>query len=199
MQEINAGYGRKGEGDLAIFHFTVKIVGRSKGKSIIAASAYLNGDVMKNEETGRKIEEKYQSGQAVSASWKVEENRIIKKQNAILKKLQEVFGQVGILLKQWKERLNDIRRKQRSYSHDGEYVRDMGFSAVAIAERVGHESIDITYRYAHLFPSKQLDMVNKLENKNRMMEGYSDVTEEDMEIAKSSSVVSFQKYFSRIG
>ena len=40
-------------GALAIFHFTVKIVGRSKGKSIIAASAYLNGDVMKNEETGK--------------------------------------------------------------------------------------------------------------------------------------------------
>lgn len=69
----------------------------------------------------RKIEERYQSGQAVSASWKVERNRIIKKQNKILKKLQEVFGQVGILLKQWKERLNDIRRKQRSYSSDGEY------------------------------------------------------------------------------
>ena len=32
-----------------------------------------------------------------------------------------MFGQVGILLKQWKERLNDIRRKQRSYSPDGEY------------------------------------------------------------------------------
>ena len=32
---------------MAIFHFTVKIVGRSKGKSIIAASAYLNGAVMK--------------------------------------------------------------------------------------------------------------------------------------------------------
>ena len=29
---------------------------------------------------------------------------------------------------------------------------DMGFSAVAIADRVGHESIEITYRYAHLFP-----------------------------------------------
>ena len=38
---------------IAIFHYTVKIVGRSKGKSIISASAYLNGDVMKNEETGR--------------------------------------------------------------------------------------------------------------------------------------------------
>lgn len=32
---------------MAIFHYTVKIVGRSKGKSIISASAYLNGDVMK--------------------------------------------------------------------------------------------------------------------------------------------------------
>lgn len=69
----------------------------------------------------RKIEGKYHSGQFASASWKVEENRIIKKQNAILKKLQEVFGQIGILVKQWKERLNDIRRKQRSYSADGEY------------------------------------------------------------------------------
>ena len=38
---------------MAIFHYTVKIVGRSKGKSVISASAYLNGDVMKNEETGR--------------------------------------------------------------------------------------------------------------------------------------------------
>lgn len=32
-----------------------------------------------------------------------------------------MFGQVGILLKQWKGRLNDLRRKQRSYSSDGEY------------------------------------------------------------------------------
>ena len=38
---------------MAIFHYTIKIVGRSKGKSVISASAYLNGDVMKNEETGR--------------------------------------------------------------------------------------------------------------------------------------------------
>ena len=44
---------------------------------------------------------------------------------------------------------------------------DMGFSAVAIAERVGHESIEITYRYAHLFPSKQVEMADKL-NMERM-------------------------------
>lgn len=40
----------------------------------------------------------------------------------------------------------------------------MGFSAVAIAERVGHESIDITYRYAHLFPDKQMEMANRLDD-----------------------------------
>ena len=40
----------RGNRIMAIFHFTVKIVGRSKGKSVISASAYLNGDVMKNTE-----------------------------------------------------------------------------------------------------------------------------------------------------
>ena len=44
---------------------------------------------------------------------------------------------------------------------------DMGYNAVAIAERMGHESIDITYRYAHLFPTVQSDMANKL---NTLME-----------------------------
>ena len=40
---------------------------------------------------------------------------------------------------------------------------EMGFSALAIADRVGHESIDITYRYAHLFPNKQTEMADKLD------------------------------------
>ena len=39
----------------------------------------------------------------------------------------------------------------------------IGFSATAIADRVGHESIDITYNYAHLFPSKQTEMADKLD------------------------------------
>lgn len=29
----------------------------------------------------------------------------------------------------------------------------MGFSVVAIADRVGHENTDIAFRYAHLFPN----------------------------------------------
>ena len=39
---------------------------------------------------------------------------------------------------------------------------EMGFSTLVIADRVGHESIDIIYRYAHLFPNKQTEMVEKL-------------------------------------
>ena len=46
----------------------------------------------------------------------------------------------------------------------------MGFSAVAIAERVGHESIEITYRYAHLFPSKGKEIANKLNIENGVCE-----------------------------
>lgn len=40
---------------------------------------------------------------------------------------------------------------------------DMGFSALAIADRVGHESINITYNYAHLFPSRQDEMADRLD------------------------------------
>lgn len=38
----------------------------------------------------------------------------------------------------------------------------MGYSAVAIADRVGHESIAITLQYAHMFPSAQQDMADDL-------------------------------------
>ncbi|NSJ71731.1 MobA/MobL family protein, partial [Blautia faecis] len=53
LPEIYTGCAERRNPDMAIFHYTIKIVGRSKGKSVISASAYLNGDVMKNEETGR--------------------------------------------------------------------------------------------------------------------------------------------------
>ena len=54
-------------------------------------------------------------------------------------------------------RIHDIR-----HSHVSHLI-DLGFSATAIADRVGHESIDITYNYAHLFPSKQTEMADKLD------------------------------------
>ncbi len=39
---------------------------------------------------------------------------------------------------------------------------ELGFSPTQIADRLGHESASITIRYAHLYPSVQRDMANKL-------------------------------------
>ena len=55
-------------------------------------------------------------------------------------------------------RIHDLR-----HSHISLLIQ-LGYSAVAIADRVGHESIDITYRYAHLFPSTQGEMAKSLNN-----------------------------------
>ena len=55
-------------------------------------------------------------------------------------------------------RIHDLR-----HSHISLLI-EMGYSVVAIADRVGHESINITYNYAHLFPSTQTDMADKLNN-----------------------------------
>ena len=61
-----------------------------------------------------------------------------------------------------KIRVHDLR-----HSHVSLLI-NMGFSAVAIADRMGHESIDITYRYAHMFPTVQTEMADKL---NALKEG----------------------------
>lgn len=58
-------------------------------------------------------------------------------------------------------RIHDLR-----HSHVSLLI-EMGFSAIAIADRLGHESIEVTYRYAHLFPSKQTEIANKLEIERR--------------------------------
>ncbi len=55
-----------------------------------------------------------------------------------------------------------IRVHDMRHSHVSLLI-DMGYSAVAIAKRVGHRSIDITFRYAHLFPSVQMEMVKQLD------------------------------------
>ncbi|MCM1114138.1 MAG: site-specific integrase [Clostridium sp.] len=56
-----------------------------------------------------------------------------------------------------KIRIHDLR-----HSHVSLLIEE-GFSAVAIGDRVDHESIDITFRYAHLFPTKQDEIANKLD------------------------------------
>lgn len=53
-------------------------------------------------------------------------------------------------------RIHDLR-----HSHVSLLINE-GYGAVAIAERLGHESVDITYHYAHLFPNVQENMANTL-------------------------------------
>lgn len=40
----------------------------------------------------------------------------------------------------------------------------MGFIAADIANRVGHEGVKITYRYAHMFPNKDLMIAKKIKH-----------------------------------
>lgn len=57
--------------------------------------------------------------------------------------------------------LKPIRIHDLRHSHVSHLI-ELGFTPVAIAERVGHESIEITLRYAHLFPTKQTEMAARL-------------------------------------
>lgn len=58
-------------------------------------------------------------------------------------------------------RIHDLR-----HSHVSLLI-EMGFGVFAIADRVGHKSIDITYRYAHLFPTTQQAIADKLNMERR--------------------------------
>ena len=52
---------------------------------------------------GCPIEEKYLTGQIRKGSWKVEENQMIKKQNALLQKVIATFGKVSGAFSMWRE------------------------------------------------------------------------------------------------
>ena len=109
-------------------------------------------------------------------------NRIIKMPQFLCEEMQEYIGMLYGLKK--KDRIFTVTKSylhhemdrgakaagvKRIRIHDLRHSHislliDMGFSAVAIADRVGHESIDITYQYAHLFPSKQTEMADRLDD-----------------------------------
>ena len=55
-------------------------------------------------------------------------------------------------------RVHDLRHSHASL------LIELGFSALLISERLGHESVTTTLNiYAHLFPSKQSEVVEKLQ------------------------------------
>ena len=78
-------------------------------------------------------------------------------------------------------RIHDIR-----HSHVSLLI-EMGFSALAIAERMGHEAVDITYRYAHLFPTKQDEMA-AWSGMNRQDYIIAKLTDTQVEVRPSVSV-----------
>lgn len=61
-----------------------------------------------------------------------------------------------------KIRIHDLRHSHVSF------LINKGFTALEIGNRVGHESEKITYRYAHLFPTKQDEMADFLDNERGM-------------------------------
>lgn len=78
-----------------------------------------------------------------------------------------------------KSQVKRIRIHDLRHSHVSLLI-ELGFSATAIADRVGHESIDITYRYAHLFPSKQKEMALSLTQvRSNKANDWKDLLEED--------------------
>ena len=67
-----------------------------------------------------------------------------------------------------KIRVHDLR-----HSHISLLV-DMGFSAKAIGDRVGHESEHITNHYTHLFPSRQTEMADRLNDARELNQDTDD-------------------------
>lgn len=59
-------------------------------------------------------------------------------------------------------RVKRIRIHDLRHSHVPLLI-ELGYSPLAIADRLGHESTEVTMRYAHLFPNKQDDMADYLE------------------------------------
>ena len=130
-----------------------------------------------------RINKSYQRmhGEDVITSPKTKKsNRIIKMPDFLCEEMKDYFSQLYGLKK--KDRIFTITKSylhhemdrgaekagvKRIRIHDLRHSHvslliDMGFSVVAIGERVGHESERITLDYAHLFPSKQDEMARKL-------------------------------------
>ena len=64
------------------------------------------------------------------------------------------------------ERISICRFHEFSHSHASLLV-EMGFTPLAIAERLGHEKIETTLNtYSHLYPNKQGELADRLEMEN---------------------------------
>lgn len=91
---------------------------------------------------------------------KTDERLFIVTKSYLNHEMERGAKQVGVK----KIRVHDIRHSAVSL------LIDMGFSVLAIGERMGHEAEKITYRYAHLFPTVQTEMAEKFKMERRHKE-----------------------------
>lgn len=60
--------------------------------------------------------------------------------------------------------IKNIKLHSFRHSHASQLI-ELGFSPLLISERLGHESVQTTLRiYSHLYPNKQMEIVEKLES-----------------------------------
>ena len=74
-------------------------------------------------------------------------------QEAVQHKMKHQMEKAGVK----KIRVHDLR-----HSHVSLLI-NQGYQAAAIADRVGHETVENTDRYTHIYPSKQNEMANTLD------------------------------------
>lgn len=74
--------------------------------------------------------------------YKPEDRLFTLHKSSLTRKLDSFAREAGV---------QEIRVHDLRHSHVSLLINN-GYNAVAIAKRVGHKSIDITYRYSHLFP-----------------------------------------------
>lgn len=149
------------------------------GEMLALTPADFNFD--RSELTINKSYQRLKGRDVITSPKTVKSNRIIKIPNFLCEEMKEYMGMIyGLkatdrilpLTKSYMHHEMDrgakasgvkrIRIHDLRHSHISLLI-DMNFTALAIAERVGHEGIDITYRYAHLFPTKQTEMADRLE------------------------------------
>lgn len=71
-------------------------------------------------------------------------------------------------------RVKRIRIHDLRHSHVAHCI-ELGFSPLEIAERMGHEGVSITLNYAHLYPSKQRVIADRLnEDRGEVLVGDTD-------------------------
>lgn len=72
-----------------------------------------------------RIQERFEMGISDTPSWKAEKNNQIKQQNAFLHKLLKVFSGIADKIKEWRNLLDDLRRKQLDSSDYGRNDTDV--------------------------------------------------------------------------